>query len=244
DLERAGELENTFILFVSDNGACPYERRCNKIDQLPCTADVTWNDSTGWAWMRNAPFRYYKQNQYEGGICTPAIVHWPAGLKTIAGSITRSPAHLIDVLPTLSDICQAPIPTEWPGRKVKPVSGVSLRPIFETGKLTDRPPIHLLFSSDRGLRDGDWKLVSFRREPWELYNLASDRTEQYDLADKHPERLQKMIDQWHTMALEVLEVNPKTAQPVKTEASPHQHPQWTDYNGVPRNRIGVQAQKR
>ena len=55
-------------------------------------------------------------------------------------------------------------------------------PVFDGDSLGDRPPIHLLFSSDRGLRDGDWKAVSFRQETWELYNMAEDRAELNDLA--------------------------------------------------------------
>ncbi len=192
DLKRSGEIDNTMILFVSDNGACPYDRNSNKIDAEPTNGSITWSDSTGWAWARNGPFRYYKQNQYEGGIATPAIVHWPAGLKTEPGSFTSQPAHLIDVLPTLSEICNAPIPTEWTGRDLQKVSGVSLAPVFAGQRLVNRPPIHLLFGSDRGLRDGDWKLVSFRSQPWELYNLADDRTELTNVADQHPER----VDAW------------------------------------------------
>ena len=101
DLNAHDEFNNTLILFVSDNGACPYDRRRPLLDVEPTNGDISLGDSTGWAWARNTPFRYYKQNQFEGGISTPAIVHWPAGLKTQRGSITHQPAHLIDVLPTL-----------------------------------------------------------------------------------------------------------------------------------------------
>ena len=177
DLTRTGELDNTLILFVSDNGACPYDRNSNHIESEPTNETVSWSDSTGWAWARNGPFRYYKQNQYEGGISTPAIVHWPAGLKAKPGSVTDQPAHLIDVLPTLAEVCDAPIPTAWPQRDVQNVSGVSLVPVLAGQRIADRPPIHLLFASDRGFRDGDWKIVSFRSQPWELYNVAADRTE-------------------------------------------------------------------
>ncbi|MGE3776667.1 MAG: sulfatase-like hydrolase/transferase, partial [Pirellulaceae bacterium] len=97
DLAAQGELDNTLILFFSDNGACPYDRTSTGTDRDPFRPDVTWSDSTGWAWARNSPFRYYKQNQFEGGIATPAIAHWPAGLKLPAGSLVHSPAHLVDI---------------------------------------------------------------------------------------------------------------------------------------------------
>ncbi len=177
DLRSNNELENTLILFVSDNGACPYDRRSTRLEAEPTSGDVSWSDSTGWAWARNTPFRFYKQNQFEGGVRTPAIVHWTAGLRTPPGSIVCEPAHLVDVMPTLAEIGQCEVPHGWPGRDLRPISGVSLAPIFRGETLPSRGPIHYLFSKDRALRDGDWKVVSFRGEAWELYNLATDPTE-------------------------------------------------------------------
>ena len=88
DLKANDEFDNTLILFVSDNGACPYDRRRPQLDVEPTVVTSHFPIPTGWAWARNTPFRYYKQNQFEGGISTPGIVHWPAGLKAPAGSIT------------------------------------------------------------------------------------------------------------------------------------------------------------
>ena len=155
----------------------------------PVDAENSFPDSTGWAWARNSPFRYYKQNQFEGGISTPAIIHWPAGIQLDGGSVVREPAHLIDVLPTVADITDSEIPSAFPDRELRGVSGVSLKPLFDGAELPARDPIHLLFSTDRGLRDGDWKLVSFRGQKWELYNVANDRTELVNLADAQPQRL-------------------------------------------------------
>jgi len=233
NLDKAGELDNTFILFVSDNGACPYDRRSTNPDGKPYDPHTRWSDSTGWSWARNAPLRYYKQNQFEGGICTPAIVHWPAGLKAKSGTIVHTPAHLIDVLPTLAEICKAPVPTSWPGRDVKKVSGVSLGPILAGRPLGKRPPIHFLFSSDRALRDGDWKAVSFRSQPWELYNIPDDRTELTNLAAEQPERLKTMVKQWHEMAENILAAPAKARGSVATEATGHVHPEWSNYEYAP-----------
>ncbi|MFN5834268.1 MAG: sulfatase-like hydrolase/transferase, partial [Akkermansiaceae bacterium] len=102
DLEANGELDNTLIVFLSDNGACPFDRQNIGKDLEPHDPESKWTDSTGWAWARNTPFRFYKQNQFEGGIATPAIFHWPAGIKATKGSVTTSPAHLVDLLPTLA----------------------------------------------------------------------------------------------------------------------------------------------
>ena len=244
DLRESGELENTFILFLSDNGACPYDRRHIGLNRAPYLPDTTWSDSTGWAWARNTPFRFYKQNQYEGGIGTPGIVHWPAGLKTKPGSICHEPVHLIDVLPTLADLADAKLPKEWPGRELEPVSGISLAPILAGKTLGKRPPIHLLFSTDRGLRDGDWKLVSFRSHPWELYNLVEDRTETRDVAANNPEIRDRLISIWHDMAENVLKTAERYRQPVATEATPLIHPEWTDFSQEPQEAPARGARKR
>lgn len=230
DLRSNNELENTFILFVSDNGACPYDRKKPLLDVEPTDGDTSLADSTGWAWARNTPFRYYKQNQFEGGIASPAIVHWPAGLKAPPGSVVDEPVHLIDVMPTLADLSASVIPTDWPGRDLRPVSGVSLKPILDGNSMGERPPIHFLFSSDRGLRDGDWKIVSFRGEAWELYNLAQDRTELDDLATKEPERLKAMETAWTRMTREVLHAQQKSYAPVGEARLPHHNPQWTVFD--------------
>nr|WP_261367335.1 arylsulfatase [Aporhodopirellula aestuarii] len=232
DLRKNDELDNTFILFVSDNGACPYDRRPALLDVEPTNANTILGDSTAWAWARNSPFRYYKQNQFEGGISTPAIVHWPAGLKQPVGAIVDQPAHLIDVLPTLADITDSEIPTSWQERELRPVSGISLKPVFNGQQIKSRPPIHLLFASDRGLRDGDWKLVSFQSEQWELYNVANDRCELNNLADSEPERLAMMIATWNEMAKNVLHAPAKAfAEPTET-SGPHLHREWTFFDAT------------
>ncbi|KAA1257938.1 Arylsulfatase [Rubripirellula obstinata] len=228
-LKDTDQLDNTMILFVSDNGACPYDRWSHQIDKKPTNGSIIWGDSTGWAWARNSPFRYYKQNQFEGGISTPAILHWPAGLKIKPGEVNRQPVHLIDVMPTLADITDSPIPSDFANRELRPVSGQSLRPIFDGESFDRQQPLHFLFSTDRGLRIDDWKLVSFRSGPWELYDLKNDRSELNNLAASEPERLQSMIDTWTKMAADVLHAKGKTISPVATNAAPHRHPEWTNF---------------
>lgn len=235
NLEQSGELDNTIIWFVSDNGACPYDRTSNRIDAIPTNSSVHWSDSTGWAWARNSPFRYYKQNQFEGGISSPAIVHWPAGLKTSPGSIVHQPAHLIDVMPTLAEVASAPIPNRWPGRNVRAVSGISLVPIFQGGTVRRDDPLHFQFSTDRALRDGDWKAVSFRGEAWELYDLSEDRTELHNLAEEQPERLASLVGQWMKMGQEVLHAPKKLLKEATPARLPHFHPEWTAMNVDPVN---------
>lgn len=231
DLKRNGELENTLILFFSDNGACPYDRRTAGRDMDPWDPKSSWSDSTGWAWVRNTPFRFYKQNQFEGGIASPAIAHWPAGLKTKPNTKTHSPMHLVDVLPTLAEISEATLPETWPDRELTPLAGISLTPIFAGNEIKSRPPIHFLFSTDRGLRDGDWKLVSFKGGPWELYNIEKDRTELHNVIAENPEIAKRMETQWTDMTQNVLFAAKKFYAPVdETATGPKQNPQWSSYS--------------
>ena len=259
NLEANGELENTFILFVSDNGACPYDRKAPILDTTPTNGEESFGDSTGWAWARNTPFRYYKQNQYEGGITTPAIIHWPKGIAQPKGSIIREAAHLIDVLPTVAQVTGSEIPNQWRGRELRTISGQSLQPLLQDEPFQRKGPIHFLFSTDRGLRDQKWKIVSFREEPWELYDLSSDRSELNNLAEQHPNRLNAMVQQWTQMTKETLHASARTYSPVRSNASEHQHPQWTRFerdtpispsSGNPRlktksvrNSTGIRARK-
>ena len=230
DLKNNGELENTMILFVSDNGACPYDRPAPRLNVEPTNGNIALGDSTGWAWARNAPFRFYKQNQFEGGISTPGIVHWPAGLKTEPGSIIDAPVHLIDVLPTLADLSGATVPTEHPTRALRPVSGISLRPILEGKTLKRSDPIYLQFAYDWGLRDGDWKLVNFKGQQWELYNMVNDRTELTDLAKAEPERLNDMITKWRAMSSGVLHHERLANATTKPAEYPKSNREWTVFS--------------
>lgn len=230
NLKDNGELENTMILFVSDNGACPYDRPIPRLSVVPTSGNAALGDSTGWAWARNAPFRFYKQNQYEGGISSPGIVHWPAGLKTDPGSIVDTPVHLIDVLPTLADLADATIPEEHPSRDLRPVSGISLLPVLEGKSLKRSEPIHFQYEYDWGLRDGDWKLVNFIGQEWELYNIANDRTELHDLARKKPELLEAMVAKWREMSANVLHHRQLANMPTKPAEYPKLHIEWTPFN--------------
>ncbi|MFK8114277.1 MAG: arylsulfatase [Rubripirellula sp.] len=230
NLRAHDELDNTMILFVSDNGACPYDRKKPLLNVEPTNGNIALADSTGWAWARNAPFRFYKQNQFEGGISSPGIVHWPKGLKTKPGSIVNTPAHLIDVLPTLADLAGASIPETYPSRDLRPVSGVSLRPILEGKQLVRPDPIHLQFSSDFGLRDGDWKLVSFKGQEWELYNVAKDRTELVNLAASEPDRVEAMSKMWHEMTLNVLHSNRFANTTMTPAEDPKSNREWTKFS--------------
>ena len=129
-LKKKKVFDNTLILICSDNGACPFERTHGK-DLKPWDPKSYWCYDVGWAHAGNTPFRWYKQNQHEGGISSPLIAHWPAGLKAKAGSITDQPGHLIDVMATLADVAGAKYPARFAGRDITPLQGKSLLPVLQ-----------------------------------------------------------------------------------------------------------------
>ena len=245
DLRRNDELDNTLIWFVSDNGACPYDRSSRGVEHQPTNGDVSFGDSTGWAWARNTPFRFYKQNQFEGGICTSAIAYWPAGISRPSGAIVREPVHLIDLMPTFAALAEAKIPGTYPGRQLRPVSGVPLVSLLRNESLEREQPLHFLFSADRALRVQNWKAVSFRSQGWELYDLNADRTELNDLSQKYPERLKDMVETWTGMAKDVVHVSDKQAAAVSPAVEPKLHPEWTNFDRDPADGVrGSGAAKR
>jgi len=159
----------------------------------------------GWANVSNTPFRGYKHDQLEGGISTPLVVHWPAGIAADqAGKIVHDVSHLIDIMATCVDVSGAKYPAEYNGRPIQPLEGASLRPTF-TGQPLARPaPLGFEHHGNLALRDGRWKIVSTYRagQPrrWELYDMQSDRTELNDLADEMPKKLAEMIAKWRAWA--------------------------------------------
>ena len=201
-LKHKGVYDNTLILFCSDNGACPFERTRGK-ELQPWDPESYWTYDASWAHAGNTPFRLYKQNQHEGGISSPMIAHWPNGLKTKAGSVTDQPGHLIDFMATFIDLAGADYPSEIGARKIDPLQGKSLLPIFRGGTREPHEQLYFHFSTDRALRRGPWKLVSAKLGKWELYNLDEDRTELNDISEQHPERVATMSKEWFRVAKDV-----------------------------------------
>ncbi|MEZ5299283.1 MAG: sulfatase-like hydrolase/transferase [Verrucomicrobiales bacterium] len=218
-LKEIGAYENTLILFCSDNGACPFARTRGK-DKMPWDPESYWTYDAGWAHAGNTPFRWYKQNQHEGGISSPLIAHWPAGLKTKPGSLTDQPGHLIDFMATALDLGNAAYPEEFGGRMIDPLMGKSLAPIFAGERRTPHDFLYFQFADNRALRRGDWKVVSARGGPWELYNLAVDRTELHDLSAVDPALRDELSALWHQTAEKVERAPERLRKPVGDKQKP------------------------
>lgn len=168
---------------------------------MPGGADTFIAYGTNWANVSNTPFRQYKHWVHEGGISTPLIVHWPNGIpKERDGQWERQPGHLIDIMATCVDVSGATYPAEVNGNKIKPMQGVSLVPALAGRDLNRKEPLFWEHESNRAVRDGKWKLVADADEPWELYDMAKDRTEMHNLAAKHPEKVKELAAEWDAWA--------------------------------------------
>jgi arylsulfatase A-like enzyme len=153
---------------------------------------------SGWANACNTPFRMYKHYDHEGGISTPLIVRWPAGIKD-KGSFRNQVGHVIDFMPTLIELACATYPTDWNGHEILPMEGKSIVPAF-TNEPVDRSALFWEHENNRAVRIGDLKLVSIAGKPWELYDMATDREELHDLTASMADKAKSMQAQWEAWA--------------------------------------------
>ena len=166
---------------------------------LPGPADTYIAYGRGWANVSNTPFREYKHWVHEGGISTPLIAHWPAGLKR-HGELEHQPGHLIDVMATCVDLSGAEYPKSHAGKSIKPLEGRSLRPTFNN-EIIEREAIYWEHEGNRAIRSGDWKLVAKGvNGPWELYNIRTDRSELHNQAQQEPTRVRILSAMWQKYA--------------------------------------------
>lgn len=201
-LEQSGKLDNTLVLFLSDNGASAeiMVRGDGHNPKAPAgSAETFLCLGPGWSTACNAPFRRHKTWNHEGGIATPLVAHWPAGIpKERNGSVDRSLGHVVDIVPTALEL--AGLPAEA-SPKAPALPGRSLVPVLRGKETRAEATVWFRHEKSRALRQGDWKIVCTAQSmdgeaPWELYNLATDRGETTNLADKEPERVKAMAAEW------------------------------------------------
>ena len=175
-------------------------------DVMAGPADTYVSYMKEWANVSNTPLRKFKHYVHEGGISTPLIVHWPAGIKT-HGEIRNQVGHEMDIMPTILSVANTTYPKIYHKNRIIPVEGVSLVPSF-TNKPVVREAIFWEHEMNRAVRMGNWKLVSegeFKNDtytsgPWELYDVSVDRIESDNLAQKNPEMVKKMSGMWEDYA--------------------------------------------
>ena len=199
-LTKRGLLDNTLILFMSDNGGNFEGGPVGEIGGNPPggpNSHVYCGES--WATLENTPFRRYKHFEHEGGISTPFIVHWPAGVAA-KNKLRQQPGHLIDIMPTCLAVAGAQYPTNFDGHPIHPLAGRSLVPAFANQPIP-RDAIYWEHEGNAAVLQDDWKLVRFQwNGGWELYNVKTDRTEQRDLSAAQPERVKQLSALWNTWA--------------------------------------------
>ena len=206
-LEVTGQLENTLIIFLADNGGCAEElptmrtteavtpdgrvvQMGNDRKVMPGSELTYQTYGVPWANVSNTPFREYKHWVHEGGIATPFIAHWPQGISD-SGSLRHKPAQLPDIMATCLDIAKVNYPETFRGQVIQPHEGYSLASVFTGGEF-EREVLTWEHEGNRAVRKGRWKLVTKYPGGWELYDIERDRTELKDLSSEHPEVVKEL----------------------------------------------------
>lgn len=204
-LKKTGQLNDTVVFFLSDNGGCAEERigkgpaeRAPK-DPVPGGPDSFASYRPPWANVSDAPFRLFKHYVHEGGIAAPFIA-WSPDLIPRRNALEHTPAHVADLHPTLLRLAGARYPTHYKGSARLPLAGQDIWPVIQGHSQASERRFAWEHTGGRALREGDWKLVAEFNQPWSLYNLAEDRTELRDRSAEEPERVQRMTASWQQWA--------------------------------------------
>lgn len=198
ELEKQGVLDNTVTLFVSDNGASAEQIiRGDGHDRAapPGSAATFLCLGPGWSTASNTPFRLHKSWVHEGGIASPLIIHWPAGIAA-RNELRHTPCHFVDIIPTFMELINQPITPTWNGMEAPLMPGKSLVPALSADVFVPRDFLYFHHIGHRAIRMGDWKLVAVADGPWELYDMRTDRSEMRNLASRRPDLVQLLASQW------------------------------------------------
>ncbi len=204
-LERMNAIENTLIFVLSDNGAsAEYIVRGDghKPGSAPGSRESYRCLEVSWSNASNTPFKEHKMWTYEGGISTPLIACWPAGIQN-PNRQTDHVGHVIDLLPTILDVAGADYPKTYQNKPTLPPTGLSFADLFKNKKPKEHEFLFWEHTGNLALRCGDWKIVASENQPWELYNLKEDRSELRNLAREKPKLLREMVYRWQKYADEI-----------------------------------------
>ncbi len=224
-LEESGQLDNTIIFYCADNGASgegspngsvnegkifggypdDLEQNLAMVDQLG--SPNTYNHyPTGWATAFSTPYRMFKRYVYQGGVCDPLVIHWPAGI-TATGEVRHQYHHSTDIVPTIYDVCGVEMPDIYNGATQNPLSGVSMRYSFDDADApTQKHTQYYEMLGNRGIWHDGWKAVTehgpmagtrhFDDDQWQLFHTDVDRAEAHDVAEEHPDKVEELKALW------------------------------------------------
>ncbi|WP_119081210.1 arylsulfatase [Chitinophaga alhagiae] len=209
-LKKNGQLNNTLIMILSDNGACAEFISSGESKAVTGEANTFESYRIHWANLSSTPFKEYKHYTYEGGIATPLIVHWPAGIdKKLNNQFVAEYGHLTDIMATCVDVAGARYPAQYRGHAIHPMEGKSLQPHF-TGHTNNRGPVFWEHEANIALRNGPWKLVAktpenteFNKQSLRLYNMEADPSEMHDLSREQPALVKEYYDAWLAWAKKI-----------------------------------------
>lgn len=207
ELKKKGQLDNTIILFLSDNGACAEFISSGKRKAVDGKVDTYESYRINWANLSSTPYREYKHYTNEGGIATPLIVHYPKGIsEKHRNSYVGEYGHITDIMATCVDLGKVTYPQSYNGNDITPLQGASLVPNFSGGK-TNRKQTFWEHEANIAVRDGKWKLVSktvegddFDEASIKLYDMSADPTEMNDLSAKYPAKKTELYESWKKWA--------------------------------------------
>jgi arylsulfatase len=201
-LAARGALDDTLILFLSDNGGNAESGPAGRLNgDPPGGPNSNLFLGMNWAALTTTPFRRFKHFTHEGGIASPLIAHWPRGIPPHRRNVLEhQPGHAIDVMTTIVDVTGASYPRRFRETEIEPMEGVSLRPAFGGSRIARTRPLFWEHEGNRAVRSGRWKLVSRYPDAWELYDITADRVERNDLAAAQPAIVRKLAAAWDAWA--------------------------------------------
>lgn len=207
-LEKNGQLDNTLIVFLSDNGApaedlVRWHHGSDRNKGAIGTVTSYESQSKNWSYASNTPFKAFKDYMYEGGINTPFIAWFPGRIQQ--GEIKQGTGHIIDLAPTFYELANAKYPEAYKAAKVNALAGKSLLPLLtsESQQVLRQEGLFWERAGNRAARVGKWKLVStWPSQTWELYDLESDPTETRNIADKNEDVVSRLAQAYANWAKE------------------------------------------